>query len=132
MNQSGANFYQVADMVCKKVEKSDLPENRIGFRITYSSRDDLNHVFVLIKAKTQGLITSLLRINGKTDFRAFTSLFDDESSDKSCCYFYIGIYDSAYFNSSEKQLLLDLCNNFISSVKSLTYCSNYDIVLEYQ
>lgn len=122
------NFCETGENVCKIIELNDLPEKRIGFKIDFKHRNDLNHIFVLVKAKVQGLITNLQRVNIKTDFRPFTSLLNLESS-PNCSYFYIGIYDYSSFNEIENQMIIDYCNNFIRAIKIMSYCSDYDIKL---
>lgn len=120
---------QTYQTVCKMLESKDLPEKRICFRIEYQNKDDLGHLFTLMKAKVQGLITGLLRINSKADFRLYTSLFD---STESSCRFYIGINDDLHLSTTERQILIDSCNQFIATVKSMSYCANYDLILECQ
>lgn len=114
----------------------------MAFRIDYNNRNDLNHLFVLIKAKTQGLITSLLRVNPKLDFRPLTNLIDSSQTQpgwSQSTRFYILIASTAdnessllFSSSSERQLVVDLCHGFINNVRSLAYCSDYTITLEFE
>lgn len=131
-----SNIYQQLESVCKKIETSDLPDKKIGFKIKFNDHNDLNHIFVLIKAKAQGLVTNLLRINSKADFRPFTHLFEsnDYLSEKwsHCNWFYISVNNDSNFSSSERQLLIDYCQSFINSIRSLSHCSDYEIKFEYQ
>ena len=131
-----SKIYQQLESVCKQIETCDLPDKKIGFRIEFNKNNDLNHIFVLIKAKAQGLVTNLLRLNSKADFRAFTHLFESNNylSGKwsHCVWFYISVNNDTNFSSSEKQILVDYCQSFIKSIRSLSHCFDYEITFEYQ
>lgn len=121
-----SNCYDTYEQVCANLKMGDLPSKRIEFKITCADVNDLTHIFVLVKAKVQSLITSLQRICPKCDFRPYSSLFVTGQTERTYC---IAISDDTYFGESERQLMVSQCEAFITTIKGLSYCANTNIQL---
>lgn len=110
------------DNVCKKLEINDY-DHKISFKIKIENKDILVHIFTLLKAKILGLVTNLHRVYKEQEIRAFTDL-DEENN------YHIGLNGQFEVNERNKQMVLNYCNNFIQSIKSLSHTSEFDILLE--
>ena len=115
----------IYEEVCKKVDINETHVKRIEFTIKYETEEDLNHILTLVKAKILGLVTSLQRLNHNGEVRAFTEITKFEN--KKLAKFYIGFDDNIEANNSQKQIVIDHCNSFIRSVKSLAHTSLFDL-----
>ncbi len=142
LNRAQCLFEMINDMNYKIMDEINLQLdlysieklNHIKFNIYFDSNDDLNHLFTLIKAKTQGLITHINRL--LPDFeniRAYPRLFELQSNKMNQACFLISLNNE--FNKSKtntnndniKKQLEDICANFINDIKLLSHISNYSI-----
>lgn len=105
----------------------------ISFRIETKIEDNISHIFALIKAKIQALITNIQRVYNGQRIRAFTDLIEtnDNSNIKynNSYFYFIGLPYQLNSNESNKQVITDCCNNFIQSIKSLSHTSEFEISL---
>ena len=122
--------YQIYETLCKKLDHSEF-KLKLCFKISFNNKNDLSHIFTVLKAKILGMITTLERNVHNVEFRAFTDLLDNKTASNSCFYFIAARHSrSSELTEKQKQIISEAATVVISSVKSISLASDFSIVFE--
>ena len=113
--------------LCEPVQMSDFAF-QIRFDIRTESEKNLNHLFTLIKAKNQNLLANIQRVNYTVELRPFTSLVESEN-ERPCFFIGVKLNNSVQDLEAYKNKIIPYCNEFISSIKTLSHTSQFDMLL---
>ena len=108
-HSGSSSVYKTCEMVCQEIAMNDMSSNILAFKLEYNLPDDLTHLLTLVKAKMQGLITSIQR-ECKHDIRVYPNLFEDAGETmnkrfKHRAHFYIDLIDNVNLNETKPMRL---------------------------
>jgi poly(A) polymerase len=113
------------EVVCTPVQLNDFNgERRMVFRLVLRDSSDLVHIFTLMKAKVQGLVTALERNLVGLRVRPLTGLL---TGDDGSLRYLIGLGPAPRLGQFQTDLIAELAANFVKSVKSMSHTPFFSI-----
>ena len=138
LSSDSNDLYNLYESVCQTIELNDIKEqNHVSFKIEYNLEEDLNHLFTLIKAKSQKLVTNIQRTHTDGVCRVYPNLFRhikqtdrNESKFDQAAYFLISLFQKEDIDSVKKKKILNLSCDFVKDIKNLSHACDFMISLE--
>lgn len=119
---SETDVYEACKTCCISLDPAD-EKYLLQFEIVCKNSNDMGHIFTLIKAKTQGFVTSLERsLTGGVELRPYTSLVSIDSA-----HFYSIGLKFRLLTEDNRSVIYDIAANLIRNVKNMSHASNFQV-----